>query len=102
MFQCSRRLRTCSHSGVLQDDSVVDEADVLAGFARLGAFLSEEVEDSRGEDGVFAILNKLAQVTQANLFRIGILLQDADDCVHDSALVIEPALNTRPTENINS
>jgi hypothetical protein len=39
---------TRSHSGVLQDDPVVDVADVLAGVRSLGPFVAQEVEDLQG------------------------------------------------------
>lgn len=39
---------TRSHRGVLQDDPVVDVADVLAGVCRLGPFGAQEVQDLQG------------------------------------------------------
>jgi len=40
---------------------------------------------------VLAVLDKLAQVAQASLLCLVILLHDRDDCVHDGFLVIESA-----------
>ena len=86
------RVRTRSDGSVLQDDTVVDEADVFAGLGGLGALLAEQVEDARRQDGVLAVLDELAQVRQPDLLRLGVVLQDADDCVHNAFLVVKATL----------
>ena len=86
------RVRTRSDGGVLQDDAVVDEADVFAGLGGFGALLAEQVEDARRQDGVLAVLDELAQVRQPDLLRLGVVLQDADDCVHNAFLVVKATL----------
>lgn len=50
------------------------------------------MQDLGGQHRVLAVLDELAQVGQARLFALGVLLNDADDAVHDGPLVLEAAL----------
>lgn len=77
---------------MLQDHSVVDEADVLGGVVGLGPLLAQEVQDARGQHGELAVLDELAQVRQPRLLALRVLLDDADDTVHDGPLVLKAAL----------
>lgn len=47
---------------------------------------------------MLAVLDELAQVGQARLFAFGVLLNDADDAVHDGPLVLEAALRNARME----
>ena len=46
-----------AHGRVLQDDAVVDVADVLGGLARLGALHAQQVQDLGGQVGELAVLH---------------------------------------------
>lgn len=50
------------------------------------------MQDLGGQNCVLAVFNKLAQVSQTRLLTLGVLLDDADDAVHDSALVLKASL----------
>ena len=50
------------------------------------------MEDPRGQDGVLAVLNELAQVGQARLLGLGVFLDDADQRVHNRTLVVKSSL----------
>lgn len=50
------------------------------------------MQDLCGEHRVLTVLDELAQVGQACLFALWVLLDDADDAVHDGPLVIKTAL----------
>lgn len=60
-----RRNGSGANDGVLEDDAVVDVADVLARLRRLGTFDTEEVEDADGELGEFAVLDELAKLGES-------------------------------------
>ena len=59
-----RRL-TSPDCSVLQDDAVVDEADVLGGGGGAGPLSAQQVENLGGQDSVLAVLDELTQVSQA-------------------------------------
>ena len=50
------------------------------------------MEDPDGEGGVLAVLDELAEVAEAVLLRLRVLLDDRDDRVRDRRLVLQPAL----------
>jgi hypothetical protein len=57
----------CSDSGgannsVFEDNSVIDISNVFGGLRSLGAFHSEEVENSDRKLGELAVLNELAEM----------------------------------------
>lgn len=82
---------------MLQHHAVVDEADVLGGVAGLGPLLAQQVQNASGQHGELAVLDELAQVGQPRLLALRVLLDDADDAVHDGPLVLEAALRARAT-----
>lgn len=50
------------------------------------------MQDAGGQHGELAVLNELAQVRQPGLLALRVLLNDADDAVHDGPLVLKAAL----------
>lgn len=50
------------------------------------------MQDLCGKDGMFAVFNEFAEVSQARFLTLRILLDDADDTVHDGSLVLEATL----------
>lgn len=77
---------------MLQDHSVVDEADVLGGIIGLGALLAQEMQDASGQHSKLAVLDEFTQVGQPRLLALCVLLDDADDAVHDGPLVLKATL----------
>ena len=47
------------------------------------------MEDADGEAGVLAVLDELAQVREAVLLGLGVLLDDGDDGVSNGRLVLK-------------
>lgn len=80
---------------MLQDNPVVDEANVFGGVVGFGPFLPQEVEDPSGQHGELAVLDEFAEMGQACLFALRVLLNDADDAVHDGSLVLKAALRRK-------
>lgn len=80
---------------MLQDNPVVDEANVFGGIVGFGPFLPQEVEDTSGQHSEFTVLNEFTEVRQACLFALWVLLNDADDAVHDGSLVFKAALRSK-------
>lgn len=91
MLQINHGL-TCTNRLALQDHAVEDEADVFGGLRRAGALFAQEVQDLGGQHRVLAVLDELAQVSQARLLALRVLLDDADDAIHDGPLVLKTAL----------
>ena len=58
----------------------------------LGSLRTEEVEDPDCEGGVLAVLDEFAEVAEAVLLRLRVLLDYRDDRVRDRGLVLQPAL----------
>ena len=83
---------TCTYSLALQHHSVKDEADVFRGLRCTRALFAKQVQDLGGQDRVLAVLDELAQVGQARLFALRVLLDDADDAIHDGPLVLKATL----------
>lgn len=77
---------------MFQDHTVVDKTNVLGGVVGLGPLLAQQVQDPGGQHSELAVLNELAQVRQSCLLALGVLLNDADDAVHDGTLVLEATL----------
>lgn len=50
------------------------------------------MQDLCGEDGMFAVFNEFAEVSQARFLTLRILLDDADDTVHNGPLVLKATL----------
>ena len=86
---------TCPDSSILQDDSVVDEADVLIWGDGPGSLASKQVQDSRRENRVLTVLNEFTQVGEPRFLRLGVLLDDHDNRIHDGTLVVKATLNTQ-------
>lgn len=86
---------TCADRLALQHHPVEDEADVLGRLGGAGSLLAQQVQDLGGQHRVLAILDELAQVGQASLFALRVLLNDADDAIHDGPLVLEAALRDK-------
>lgn len=80
---------------MLQNDPVVDEANVFGGVVGFGPFLPQEVEDTGGQHSELAVLDEFAEVRQACLFALWVLLNNADDAVHDGSLVLKAALRSK-------
>lgn len=53
-----------AHNGVLENDTVVDVANVLCRLGRLGTFETEQVQDADGQLGELAVLDEFAEVGQ--------------------------------------
>jgi hypothetical protein len=51
-----------TYNGVLQNDTVVDVADILGGVSGLGALSTKQVQNSDRELGEFAVLDELAEM----------------------------------------
>ena len=81
-----------AHGRILQDDAVVDEANVFGGLLGARTLLAEQVQNAHGQARVLAVFDELAQVRQTGLFGVGIVLDDGDDRVGDRGLVLEAAL----------
>ena len=94
-FEIRRITLTCSHGWILQDDTIVNESDVFEWLRSSRPFASKQMEDSSREDGVFAVLDELAQVRQTGLLRLGILFYDRYDGINDGPLVIETTLENK-------
>lgn len=77
---------------MFQDHPVVDEADVFGGVVGLGPLLAQEMQDAGSQHCELAVLNELAQVGQPCLLALSVLLNDADDTVHDGPLILKAAL----------
>lgn len=80
---------------MLQDNPVVDEANVFGGVIGFGPFLAQEVEDTSSQHGEFAVLDEFAEVRQACLFALRVLLNNADDAVHNGSLVLKATLGSK-------
>ena len=57
-------MRTCPDSSILQDDSVVNEADVLGGCGRARSLLAQQVQDLGSQHSVLTVLDELTKVGQ--------------------------------------
>lgn len=91
----SRGHATCTDRFTLQHHPVENEADVLGRLGGARALLAQQVKDLRGQHRVLAVLDELAQMSQTRLLALRVLLDDADDAIHDGALVLEAALRGR-------
>lgn len=80
---------------MLQNNPVVDEANIFGGVVGFGPFLSQEVEDTSGQHSELAVLNEFTEVRQACLFALRVLLNNADDAVHDGSLVFKATLRSK-------
>lgn len=89
------RITTCTDSFTLQHHPVENEANVLGRLGGARALLAQQVQDLRGQHCVLAVLDELAQVSQTCLLALWVLLDDADDAVHDGTLVLEATLQGR-------
>ena len=56
---------TSSHGCVLQDDSVINEADVFWGILAARSFTSQEMQDSCGKNCMFTVFNKFTQMAKS-------------------------------------
>merc|ERR1719428_2665952 len=70
--------RRAADEGVLEDQPVVDEADVLRGLRRAGDLLPEEAQGAGAEVRVLAVLDELTKVQKADLAGRGHLGDDED------------------------
>lgn len=86
---------TCPDFFMLQDNPVVDEANVFGGVIGFGPFLAQEVEDTSSQHGEFTVLDEFAEVRQACLFALRVLLNNADDAVHNGSLVLKATLGSK-------
>lgn len=55
---------------MLQDNPVVDEANVFGGIVGFGPFLPQEVEDTSGQHSELTVFNEFTEVRQACLFAL--------------------------------
>lgn len=53
---------TCPNLFMLQDHTVVDEANVLGGVVGLGPLLAQQMQDPGSQHSELAVLNELTQV----------------------------------------
>jgi hypothetical protein len=53
---------------------------------------TQEVKNLDGKAGVLAVLDELAEVGEAVLFGLGVLLDDGDDGVSDARLIVQAPL----------
>mmetsp|Transcript_24599 Transcript_24599/g.44566 ORF Transcript_24599/g.44566 Transcript_24599/m.44566 type:complete len:481 (-) Transcript_24599:748-2190(-) len=72
-----------SNKGVLQNHSIVDEADVFGWLARAGHLLSQEAQDAGAQVGILAVLDELAEMQQANLSGRGHLRDDKNQRIDE-------------------
>jgi len=86
-------VQTCSHSGVLKNHSVVDEADVFERLWSAWSFTAQQVKYPCRQHGVFAILNELTEMCQAGLLCLGVLFDYWDHRVNDRSLVLKASLH---------
>lgn len=56
---------TSSHGCVLQDDSVINEADVFWGILATRSFTSQEMQDSCGKNCMFTVFNEFTQMAKS-------------------------------------
>mmetsp|Transcript_19502 Transcript_19502/g.55769 ORF Transcript_19502/g.55769 Transcript_19502/m.55769 type:complete len:338 (+) Transcript_19502:1117-2130(+) len=80
-----------AHVSVLQDDPVVDEADVLGRVAGGRAELAEHVEDLGRERGELAVLDELAEVEEPGFFRVRDAVNELQDGVYHNLFEIKAA-----------
>lgn len=80
---------------MLQDNPVVDEANVFGGVVGFGSFLPQQVEDTSGQHRELTVLDEFTEVRQACLFALRVLLNDADDAVHNGSLVFKATLRRK-------
>lgn len=80
---------------MLQNNPVVDEANIFGGVVGFGSFLPQEVEDTSGQHSELAVLNEFTEVRQACLFALWVLLNNADDAVHNGSLVFKATLRSK-------
>lgn len=80
---------------MLQNNPVVNEANIFGGVVGFGPLLPQEVEDTSGQHSELAVLNEFAEVRQACLFALRVLLNNADDAVHNGSLVFKAALRSK-------
>ena len=83
---------TCTDCFTLQHHPVENEADVLGRLGGARALLAQQMQNLDGQHRVFAVLDELAQMSQTCLLALRILLNDADDTVHDGALILKTTL----------
>mmetsp|Transcript_8511 Transcript_8511/g.18533 ORF Transcript_8511/g.18533 Transcript_8511/m.18533 type:complete len:262 (+) Transcript_8511:1173-1958(+) len=86
------RDRSGTHRGVLENDAVVDEANVLGGTRRLGSLCTEKMKDLSGEQGELAVLYELAEMDETSVLGLGNRLDERDDALHNALLEVEAAL----------
>lgn len=55
---------------MLQDNPVVDEANVFGGVIGFRPFLAQEVEDTCSQHSELAVLNEFTEVRQASFFAL--------------------------------
>ena len=60
-----------THDRVLKNNTVVDVADVLRWLGSPGAFHTQEVKNTDGELGKFAIFNELTEVSKSLFLGFG-------------------------------
>lgn len=80
---------------MLQDNPVVDEANVFGGVIGFRPFLAQEVEDTCSQHSELAVLNEFTEVRQASFFALWVFLNDADDAVHNGSLVFKATLGRK-------
>lgn len=88
---------TCSDRLALEHHAVEYEANVFGRRGGARALFPQQVQDLGGQNRVLAVLNKLAQVSQTRLLTLRVLLNDADDAVHDRTLVLKATLQETDT-----
>lgn len=90
-----RSYTTCTDRFTLQYHPVENEADVLGRLGGARALLAQQMQNLDGQHRVLAVLDELAEMSQTRLLALWVLLDDADDAVHDGALVLEATLQGR-------
>lgn len=78
-------------NGVLQDDAVVDVANVLGGLGSLGAFQTKQVENAHGKLRKLAVLDKFAEMGERILLRVGHELDEVEHALHHRPLELVAA-----------
>mmetsp|Transcript_9710 Transcript_9710/g.21643 ORF Transcript_9710/g.21643 Transcript_9710/m.21643 type:complete len:292 (-) Transcript_9710:1309-2184(-) len=81
--------------GVLQNESVVDETNVLGRMRCARHLLTQKSQDARAEVGILTVLNELAKVKQTHLSGCWHLGDDQDQGIHQVLFDLSGAIFTQ-------
>ena len=83
------RQRGRPHRGILQNDTVVDHANVPGRVLRLGPLLAQQMQNFDAQERELAVLDELRQLAQRDVLGLWHVLDDGQDGIHDRLFVRE-------------